>query len=532
MKYRKLLIIGAAAIFIACPAKQGEKREDKHARLKDTLIVQAETEPAHLVNMIQPDGMGHKITAHNVLESLLRLDPKSYEMEGELAESWTVSEDKRIYTFKLRKGVKWHDGRPFSARDVKFTLDRLLDNKVRAASARATLGPHIDHYQVNGPHEFIIVCKRASPFFEISISDLAILPEHVFGDADLNTHPALRHPVGTGPYRMVTWKSGQQITLQRFDGYWGKKPRIKRIIYRFVRSPEIALKLARKGELDFIPRLRAAQWAGEVQRDRVIQQRFTVIKSTAPGTSYILLNHKRPLFRDVKVRRALNMLLDRQTIAAKIYHGLAQSIGALYWIKDPNYNHAIKPATYNPARARALLAEAGYQDRDQDGVLERSGRPLRFTFLQVASSKSTGLWLTIYQQALRKAGVLMDISPIDWAAYVERLRRHDFDAGALVMVHPGPYSDLYLQFHSGQIADGQNYGAFSNPLADRLLEQIQREMDPRARRNLSLKVQRLLAREVAAIPLFAFDDPALVTKRARGVYTSALWYQIRDWWFE
>jgi peptide/nickel transport system substrate-binding protein len=522
---RHLLPVALLATLAACPRKAPPERDK-------SLVVHAENEPVHLVSMIQPDGWAHRITAHNLFEALVRMDPRTYAVQGELASVWQVSKDGHVHTFYLRPGVVWHDGHPFSGEDVKFTFDRLMDEQVRAASSRASLEPFIESYRLAAPDRFEIVCKKVSPFFLLDLSDLSILPAHLMQRGDLNTHPLLRRPVGTGPYRFVSWEPGRQITLSRFDGYWGNRPRIEKIVYRFVTSPEMALKLAQRRELDFLSRVRAAQWVDVVQKDPMLRHEFVVTRNYPPGTSYLMLNHRQPLFVDRRVRRALAKLLDLRSIASQVLRGLGEPVGALYWIKDPDYNQAIKPELFDPAGARRLLAEAGFSDSDGNGVLDRDGRPFRFTFYQVAGSDTQKLWVTMYQQELRKAGIVMDINPIDWSAYVERLRQHDFEAATLSMQQVGPFSDLFYQFHSSQIDDGQNYAAYVNPVADRLLEQIRAEMDPGRRRAMGLQVQQLLHEDMAVIPLFAMEDPGLVARRVHGVYTSALWYQVRDWWIE
>lgn len=524
MARRILGVLLAALALWGCPDKNKPTRET------NTLRIHVEAEPAHLVSMLQPDAWAHRITSHNLFESLVRLHPRSYEVQGELASTWKVSDDKLTYTFYLRDGVRWHDGKPFTGADVTFTLDRLLDPAVRAASARASLQPFIDSYRLVEDNVLEITCKRPSRWFLVSIADLAILPRHVMRKGDLNKHPALRRPVGTGPYRFAGWKSGRSITLERFPGYWGEKPRIRRLVYRIVRDADVALKLARRRELDFVPRVRAAQWRGQVLKDPLFRHEFIVTYHDSPGTTYIVLNHKRALFQDVRVRRALGMLLDRDTIADKILRGLARKIDALYWFKDPDYNEDVEPIPFAPARARKLLAAAGWRDSDDNGVLDREGRPFKFTFLLPATSKSARRWLTLYQQQLKRAGVVMDINPLDWSAYLGRIRAHEFDAGALGMVQVGPFTDLYYQFHSSQADGGQNYGAYSNTEVDGLLERIRSEMDPARRRRQSLRVQRLLARDVAVIPLFSYKDPGIVSRHVHGVYDSALWYQVRDWW--
>lgn len=519
-----LILIGLPA---AC-----NKRTSNRNRPQDTLVIYAESEPPHLVGLIQPDSWTHRITYHNLFESLIRRDPRTLTPVGELASTWQVSPDHLTYTFYLRSGVFWHDGHPFSGEDVKFTFDTILNENVRAASARGALEPFILKYQLIKPDQFQIVCKQASPYFFDTLTDIPILPAHLMRKGDLNTHPLLRRPVGTGPYRFDAWKSGYQISLRRNDKYWGSAPRIPHLIYRFISNPEVALKLARRGEVDFISRLKAAPWVNEVQKDPIFQHEFIPTRDFPPGTTYILLNHARPLFKDVRVRRALAMLLDRQTIATKVMHGLGKPVGALYWFKDPHFNAAVVPIPFNPTQAKRLLAEAGYKDSDGNGVLDKDGQPFRLVFSFVTSSQTQKLWLTMYQQELRKVGIVMDISPMDWSLYIQRLRQHQFDAGALGMVVAGLYTDLYYQFHSSQMNDGQNYGGYHNPRVDQLLEQIRTEMNDSKRKQLSGKLQQLLADDVAAIPLFSMEDPGIVHRRVHGVYSSPFWFQIRDWWIE
>ena len=140
--------------------------------------------------------------------------------------------------------------------------------------------------------------------------------------------------------------------------------------------------------------------------------------------------------------------------------------------------------------------------------------------------------MTLYQEELRKAGVVMELSPIDWSTYVAHIRAHNFDAGALGMVQVGPFTDLYYQLHSSQIKDGQNYGQYSNPRVDRLLEQIRSTMDDSARRRMSHELQQILSRDVARSRSSPWRIAGLVSRRVHGVYSSALWYQVRDWWLD
>ncbi len=496
------------------------------------LVIAISTEPPALVPIIHPDQWGHRIAMHQLLETLVAFDPKPpHRLRGELAERWQVSSDGLTYDFILRKGVRWHDGKPLRVADVIFTFDRVLDPKVRAVSTRSTLAPFIARYEAVGERGFRIVCKRRSPYFLKALADVPILPAHRMKGADLNTHPLLRKPVGTGAYRFESWESGRQIVLKRNEGYWGRRPAIARLVFRLVRSPELALQLLRRGEIDLLPRIHGAQWAQRVSRDERLLARYRPIHHVTPGTAFVLLNHQRALFSDARVRRALALLLDVDTIVNKIMHGQAQRIASLIWNDDPDHDASIKPIPFDPPAAARLLDAAGWRDTDGDGLRDRAGKPFRFTFLLIASSKSTRRWSTIYQQQLKRAGIAMRIRPIEWTAYLSKIRSHAFDMGTLGMAISGPCTDLYLQLHSSQIKDGQNYAAFSNEAVDALLEAIRVELDDAKRRVLSHRLQRLLAEEVPVIPLFTLKEPGLVTRRVEGVYRSPLWYQLRDWRF-
>jgi peptide/nickel transport system substrate-binding protein len=498
----------------------------------EQLVVYLENEPAHLLNLLQPDAWAHRITAHNLFESLVRIHPRTYAIVPELASSFSTSPDGRTLTFSLRRGVLWHDGRPFVGEDALFTLETVMDERTRAAGARASLEPFLESYRLVAPDRLELRCRRPSPRILEALADIPVLPAHLLRGKDLSTSPFLRSPVGTGPYRLAAWRAGASITLERWERYWGERARIPRIAYRLAASPDLALRLARRGEIDFISRLRPNQLALELPRDPVLRHGFIVSRDRPPGTTYVLLNHRRPLFADARVRRALALLLDLDTIMAKIMLGIGKRIPSLYWLGDPDYDSSLTPYPFDPARARRLLAEAGFGDSDGNGVLDRAGEPLRFTFLLVASSQTHKRWITMYQEELRKAGVVMEMSPIDWAAYLERLRRHDFDAAALGIRQVGPFTDLYYQLHSSQIEDGQNYGAYRSSAADELMEQIRFEADPAKRRALGKKLQRLIHDETVVIPLFSEEEPGLFSRRVHGVYTSPLWYQLREFWLE
>lgn len=523
-----LVLAGAACAWGGCPKKTKSSADAKRQRL----VVHIETEPSHLLGMLQPDIWTRRIASHNILEALVRINPRSSQFEGELAKSWTLSPDGKHYTFVLREGVRWHDGQPFSGKDVKFTFDRMLDPRVRAASQRGALEPLIKSYELLPGNRFVIHCQNASRFLLQSLASLDILPAHIYAKGDLNRHPRARSPVGTGPYRFESWDSGREIVVLRNDRYWGKKARIRRVVYRVIRDGVRAIQMAKKGEVDFLPRIRPAVFRTQVATDKDLMRRFTRVEHVVTGNFFILINHLRMPFKDLAVRQALAHLVDRKKIIEKVLLGFARRVDSLIWFDDPDFDPTVSGFSFDPAKAREMLAKAGFADSDGDNILDRKGVAFSFEFLLPSASKSALRWLTLYQEELRKARIELKIVSLDWAVFLKRIRAHDYHAAALGMKIDGPYTDLYLQFHSSQMKDGQNYSGYGNPVVDRLVQQVRFETDPARRRQASARLQQLLSRQVAVIPLFALTQPGLLARRVKGVYSSASWYQIRDWWID
>ncbi|MEK6606879.1 MAG: ABC transporter substrate-binding protein [Myxococcota bacterium] len=494
------------------------------------IVVHLEVEPAHLSLFINPDLWTRRITVPMVYDTLLREDAKTFEYTPALAQRWEVSPDNLSYTFHIRPGVTWHDGTPFTSKDVKFTFDKLYDPSVRAQAMRASFEPFCDRWEAPDDATFVLHCRKRYFMMLSSIADLPIQPAHIFGKGDFNKHEYLRKPVGTGPYRFESWTAGREIVLARNDAYYGKKGFLDKIVYMFVESPVTAVQLAKKGELDFMGRVREAQWVGEVQTDAALRENFQRITDWPNGFAFLVFNTARPIFADKRVRQALASLFDRQRILDTIMHGQGRLTDSVYYFKLPSYAKDLPPVVYDPERAKKLLDEAGWKDSDGDGVRDRDGKPFHLTYLATVGSTTMQKWLTLFQEDLRKAGVTLEISTVEWATFQERLRKHNFDAGSLVSVWTSPRMDPFELFHTSQIADGQNYASYSNLELDRLLEQMRSELDETKRAALDRRIQQITREELPIFPQYNNAVNAIVHKRIRGVVTSPMWYQLQEWW--
>jgi peptide/nickel transport system substrate-binding protein len=495
-----------------------------------TLRVHVDFEPPHLLHMLQPDEWIVRIAGYrgkNVFETLIGRDPHTYELKGVLAERWEVEPDHKAMTFHLREGVKWHDGKPFTQSDVLFTFDKLLDKRVKSTTQRADFET-LTKVEPVGKTAVRLHWKRPNAFALEALSQLDILPRHVYADGDLNKHPALRRPVGTGPFRFVRWLQGDEIVLERNPDYWGQPAHLDRVVFKVVRDRGQALAMAKRDELDLVDRLLPDHLRDQLDSPR-LRESFRLIQQTPNMFSFYLWNTRHPLFADPRTRRAMTLLINRELLVREVDHGLAKPVSGPYWLHSPEYDQGIPPWPYDPPQARALLDEAGWKDSDNDGIRDKDGVKAQFTFLCPVGSRTLERQLTILQQDLRRAGIVMDVQRLDWSAFPARLHEQRFDATGF-MYGLGYQQDNYQLFHSSQFKDGQNHGAYHNADVDHLLEAIREELDETKRNELSHRLHRIIHQDQ---PLTFISTPvvtSLVSRRLRGIYPSVLWYQMRDIW--
>ncbi|MFH2006256.1 MAG: ABC transporter substrate-binding protein [bacterium] len=518
---------GVAALVLAvagCGSCKGKHRKPRPGEL----IVHIGSEPPHLNPLLQEDVWLWRITLHNIFEGLLRRHPQSYKFVPALATRWSFSPGGRVLTFRIRKGVTFHDGKPFGADDVIFTFDRLMDPKVTSASSRSDF-TELKKWEKSDADT--VRLTFAKPGFKIleSLSHLSILPRHVYGTGNLNNHPANHRPVGTGPFRFDSWRRGAAIVVSRYGGYWGPKPALRRVIYRIIKSKEKAFELLKKGELDLMPRVLPQHACGAKApvRDPRIAKRYRLIIHYPVQFYTVVLNVQNPVLQDVRVRRALSLLVNRELIADKIFCGRARRISGPYWLGRPGYDARVKPRPYDPRQAAKLLAAAGWTDSDNDGVLDRQGKRLELTYLRFAESSVQRRLLPILQEELRKAGLKLHVETISWTAALKRMKQHRFDLTDLNWFYYYE-QDLYQIYHSSQCHGGSNYGCYANPEVDRLLVQIRATLDDARRGALERKLHRLLHDDLPGLYLFNVGDLTVVSRRFTGVTPSAEWFQMRD----
>ena len=492
----------------------------------DWLIAHMGAEPATLNPITATDASASTINNY-LYESLLKRDEATLELIPQLAESWEISEDRLVYTFRLKRNIRWHDGHPFTARDVLFSFQRIRDPKADAAHLR---NYYQDIEELEAPDDYTVRYRYRVPYFRALefCGGIPLLPAHRFAETDdFNRHPIGRNPIGTGPFRFLHWDTGREIVLIRNEDYWGEKPHLDRVVFKVITNPTVTLQVLKKGGLDYAG-LRPIQWVKQTRSKR-FEEQFQKISYYSPSYSYIGWNLRKPLFSDVRVRKAMTLLVDRETLLKKILFGLGTVISGPFYLNSPDYDAGIRPYPYDPREAVALLRSAGWQDRDGDGILDREGLPFVFEFLISSGSKFAEQVATILQENLKQVGIKMEIRRLEWAVFIQRIQGRNFDACTLGWSLSWE-SDPYQIWHSSQAEKGSNTVGFVNPEADRLMEEARREFDPVKRRRLYHRFHAIIHEEQPYTFLFTTQALVAVSRRFQNVKAYPMGLAPRRWW--
>ncbi|MEO6325317.1 MAG: ABC transporter substrate-binding protein [Thermoanaerobaculia bacterium] len=458
-----------------CGARGKDQTSVIHRRL--------EGEPATLNVLLitsDPDMVVLALLSRNLLDYDANL-----ELVPGLAESVVPDESHLAYTVTLRQGVRWEDGSPVTADDVAYTIRTLMDPKTPALNRRGFFEgfERVDRVDDRTAR---VVFKFPSAG-RLDAFNLSLLPAAKYAGTDINTNPRNRAPLANGPYRLARWDAGHSLELVRNTQYFGEKPPAERVVFRVAPDSSSSFQALLTGDLDetrldFEQKKRLDAQAGVPARSLV---------NESLGYSYIGWNNRNPLFSEARVRRALTLLLDRETIAKTLYGGLARpSNGPVppgLWSHDPS----IAAWPYDPKRAEADLDAAGFK-RGADGVRARAGKRFSFRLSFGSGSDLQRQVAELTQQSYRKAGIEVILAPLEWSAFSTQVDAGEFEACALAMaLDPNP--DLSLNWHSSQVPpNGFNSVFYVNPKADALMDRLKTTFDREDAKKLYAELARLI----------------------------------------
>ncbi|WP_158915727.1 ABC transporter substrate-binding protein [Caulobacter sp. S45] len=414
-----------------------------------------------------------------LFEGLVKLGPGGV-VQPLLAQSWTVSPDGQTYSFHLRRGVQFSDGEPFDATVVKFSLDR-------ARAPGSTNGQRsrfevIDQVRILDPYEVELHLKRRSA---------TLLQVLGWGDAVMvapgSAKTDITRPVGTGPFVLEDWRRGYSVSLKRNPAYWGRPARLERVTFTFIADPSAAEAALRAGDVDVFPNYPAPEGLKRLAAD----PRFVVRSAPSEGETLVALNERIKPLADVRVRRALAYAIDRRAVIEGAMYGFGTPIGSHYPPQDPGYVDLTGLYPHDPAKARALLAQAGYPHLG-----------LTLTLPPPTYARRSG---EIVAAQLAQAGVKVKIVDMEWAQWLAQVfGRHAYDMTIVDHVEPLDY-DIYGR--------DDYYFGYSNPRTKVLLAAAEDATDPARRTALLGGIQRQIAGD--SVNLFLFQYPILGVWNAR-----------------
>jgi len=492
----------------------------------DTFIEASIGDASNLLPVLSSDSASSDINGL-VYNGLVRYD-KDLKIEGELAESWEISEDNLTITFKLRQGVKWHDGSPFTSADVLFTYQLYTDPKTPTAYAESF--KQVSSAEAPDPYTFRV--SYPEPYAPALISwGMAIHPKHLLEGKDVTKSRLSRAPIGTGPYMFKEWSSGEKIVLEANPEYFEGQPYIKRVVYRIIPDQSTQFLELQTGSLDFMG-LSPLQF--DRQTDTVAFKRlYNKYNYLNFGYSYLGYNLNRPLFQDKRVRQALTYAIDKQEIIEGVLLGYGRAATGPYKPDTWVYNTGVKQYGYNPQKARELLEAAGWRDQDGDGIVEKDGKPLAFTIVTNQGNDLRAKSGEIIQRRFREVGVDVQLRIIEWATFLkEFINPGNFDATILGWTG-GPEPDQFNIWHSSKTGPRQlNFIGFKNTEVDTLLENGRRTFDLQERKRYYDRFQEILAEEQPYTFLYVAEALPALAKRFRGVEPAAagIRYNFIDWY--
>ena len=484
--------------------------DDKIAVCGGTIVEAGIADARNLVPILASDGASGNICGL-VFNGLVKYD-KNLILTGDLAKSWNVSDDGLEIIFHLRDDVKWHDGSPFTARDVEFTYNKLIDPTVRTPYAgdfeRVKVLKVIDDYTVK-----VFYAEPFSP--GLSSWGMNIMPAHLLESEDLNSTSFSRHPIGTGPYKFKKWKTQEIIELVANPDYFEGRPYIDKYIYRIIPDPTtMFLELQNRG-IDYMG-LSSLQYSRQTDNS-FFKQNYKKFKYQGFNFTYLGFNLKDDKFSDIKVRKAINHAIDKQEIINGVLLGLGSECTGPFAPRSWAYNNEVKAVSYDQKKAKTLLAEAGWQLNDS-GVLHKDGKLFEFTIITNQGNEERQRAAEIIQKRLNAIGMKVKIKIIEWSAFInEFINKRKFEAILLgwgLSLDP----DVYDIWHSSKTKEGEfNFVSYSNSEVDQLIEQGRRIFDQAKRKKIYNRIHEIIYDEQPYIFLYTPESLPVVSNRFQGI---------------
>lgn len=545
------------------PLTLDEKQSRRGKPQSDVYVNRRPSPPKSLNYYVSNEGETNTQT-NLILHRMIGIHPDDLtKVEPWLATRWEVSEDKLTYTYHLRRGVQFADGRPFSSADVKFSWDVMLNPSVRADHLRGGIE---DIESLTTPDPFTVVVKYKKVYWA-GLYDLgfglkvlnkgwyeAEIPNYAkqLGIARHSVDPTspdfgevfnkIRIPCpGTGPYYLP---SDESFTKERLvmvqNPFWygiqlyGDRYNQRRSEVVFIQDDVVADEEFKKGNFD-VQVVEADRWDDQLSKDPKVTSvsKHFVYDHMGLGYRFVAWNCRKPPFDDARVRRAMTHLFDREWVVREIQRGRGAVATCPTKWNSPMFNRDIAPWPYDPKRAREILEEAGWRDTDGDGVVDKDGKPLDFEFKFPSGIPFFNRVADPFCEAAKAAGVRVRQKQLEWSVFITDYYERKFDAACLLISYPSPWApaDPFDNFHSStDVPQGGNSSGWRNARADDLLDRMKSEFDIEKRLQLHHEFNRLFHEEQPLTLLTYAEVDVLCSNRFEDVKVRPTGLQWFDWW--
>jgi peptide/nickel transport system substrate-binding protein len=538
----------------------------------DWIIKQIMSDPEKINPTVTNDATASSIITY-IFENLLEIDRVTYELKPLIAKSLPeISEDHLTYTFDLKENITFSDGAPLTGEDIIFTV-KVIKNPFTDAQSLRNYFNDVKSVELVDGNKYKVRFTMSKPYFRAiySLGDLEIIPSHLLDldgmnkkftwenlEAAQKTFDAKKYPemsrfaefinsqevardpkyvVGSGPYVLDKWITGQSVTLKRNENYWNKAelPNYPdKILFKTIKDQNAAVVAAKNKEVDQMQVYQPVDFVENVKNPEEFKLKKALV--IEPSYNYIAWNNSSQLFSDKRVRWAMSYAINREDIIDKIVYGMGSPIQSHVFLKSKFLNSDLPAIPYDINKAKQLLAEAGWKDTDGDGIIDKEfdGRKVdfKFTFTNNTNPKRKKVILILIEQ-LRQIGIEASIQEYEWSVFLDKIKKHDYDAcfaGWQLSVTP---DDPFQIFHSSQsVGEGSNYFSYTNPESDKLLEENRVTFDDEKRKEILDKWQRLVYDDQPVT--FLWSEPVRYLYSDR--YNNARWYAypdsplLNEWW--
>lgn len=529
-----LLLLGACSK--EKPVQPQPVAEDENTPQDGGTLIRRLPSDVNTLNPVLVNSRYEHWVASYLFTPLLQLDANLLPTTtGSLTDKYEISPDGKRYTFHLNPKATFSDGTPVRASDVLFTISKIADPKSESTqfAGQFELFDEANSHADDAHNTVVVAFKDVLAPQLVSFTVVHPIPQHVYSQGDFKTGYTAT-AVGAGPYKLVRRVPGKEIVLERRADFWGVRPHIQTILFKVISDDNTAWQAIKRGDVDETM-ISSDVWVRESRSPDLLKtmdfRRFYML-----AYNYIPWNTRDPMLSDKRVRRALAMCVDMQSVINDIYHGTARAMNGPFTPDQWSYNPEVPVIRYDPDEAKRILNSLGWTDTNGDGILDKNGKPFALEMVVGAGNNTSMLQAQLYQSWLKNVGVDLKITTLDPSAFFDRVLHGNYQTSYLAWdLDPDP--DPRALFHSSQFPPaGQNLVFYKNPTADALIDQGRHELDHSKRVAIYRQLHALLADDQPYTWTVQVSTKWAIAKRVKNVKESKgwgfyLWYPGElDWW--